>query len=159
MLQGIFCLTWLNLDSTRKLRRLRLVWAFLLLISFPLAIVLPFIDAYFVKHVSLDLTVSFDFGAALLSISSILFGFTSLIIISKEWVDKRVWTVLIPPLVMIVVAGVSISNLALGFGNAVETLLFCSAAFNANVVSTGFIVGYVTMMLPSTSTSADVKKG
>ncbi|MGE5637945.1 MAG: hypothetical protein ACM3WQ_04480 [Chloroflexota bacterium] len=147
------------MDSTRKLRRWRLVWAFLLCVSFPLAIALPFIDAYFVKHVPSELTVPFDFGAALLSISSILFGFTSLIIISKEWVDKRVWTVLIPPLVMIVVAGVSISNLALSFGNAVETLLFCSAAFNANVVSTGFIVGYVTMMLPSASEFTGVKKG
>ncbi len=152
-------MTWFDLDSTRKLRRFRLVWAFLLCISFPLATALPFIDAYFVKHVSFGLTVSFDFGAALLSISSILFGFTSLIIISKEWVDKRVWTVLIPPLVMIVIAGVSISNLALGFGNSVETLLFCSAAFNANVVSTGFIVGYVTMMVTSTSKPIEVKKG
>lgn len=152
-------MTWFDLDSTRKLRRFRLVWAFLLCISFPLATALPFIDAYFVEHVSFGLTVSFDFGAALLSISSVLFGFTSLIIISKEWVDKRVWTVLIPPLVMIVIAGVSISNLALGFGNSVETLLFCFAAFNANVVSTGFIVGYVTMMLPSTSKPIEVKKG
>jgi hypothetical protein len=128
---------------------MRTVWAFLLCISFPIAIALPFIDAYAFKHVSAVLEVPVDYATALLSISSLLFGFTSLIVISKEWVDKRVWTVLIPPFVLIVLSGVSIGNLALGAVNPVETLLFCSAAFNANVVSTGFILGYVTQMSPS----------
>ncbi len=134
--------------TSNKLIKMRLIWAFLLLISFPVAIVLPFVDAYVFKHVSSTLEVPIDYAAALLSISSILFGFTSLIIISKEWVDKRIWTVLIPPLVLIVLSGVTIGNLALGAANPVQTLLFCSATFNANVVSTGFILGYVTQMAP-----------
>lgn len=37
--------------------------------------------------------------------------------------------------------GVSISNLALGYANSVQVLVFSSASFNANVVSTGFILG------------------
>ena len=132
----------------RKLRRMRFIWAFLLCISFPIAISLPFIDAYIFKHVSFEMVVPFEFSNALLSVSSILFGFTSLIIISKEWVDKRIWAVLVPPLILIVLSGVSIGNLALGAANPVTTLLLCSATFNANVVSTGFIVGYVTQMMP-----------
>jgi hypothetical protein len=126
---------------------MRFVWAFLLCISFPIAISLPFLDAYVFKHVPSELAVPFDFSNALLSVSSILFGFTSLIIISKKWVDKRSWAVLIPPLILIVLSGVSIGNLALGAANQVTTLLLCSATFNANVVSTGFILGYVTQML------------
>jgi hypothetical protein len=93
--------------------------------------------------------VSFDYTNGLLSIASVLFGFSSLIIISKEWVDKRAWAVLLPPLALIVVSGVSISNLALGYANPVQVLVFCSAAFNANVVSTGFILGYVSQKLPA----------
>jgi hypothetical protein len=64
-------------------------------------------------------------------------------------VDRRIWTVLLPPLALIVLSGVSISNLALGYANSVQALLFSSAAFNANVVSTGFILGYITQKLPT----------
>jgi hypothetical protein len=131
---------------------MRVVWVVLLCISFPFAIVYPFLDAYAFKHVSFETAVPFEFSNGLLSISSILFGFTSLIIISKEWVDRRIWTVLVPPLALIVLSGVSISNLALGTVNAVQTLLLCSATFNANVVSTGFVVGYITIKLPTKKT-------
>jgi len=127
----------------KKARRIRFVWAVLLLVGFPLAILLPFVDAYWIKHVSLSIQVPFEFIAGLLSTASILFGFTSLIIISKEWVERKVWAVLIPPLVLIVLSGVSISNLAMGFENPVQSLLLSSATFNANVVSTGLVVGYV----------------
>jgi len=95
------------------------------------------------------LQVPFDFTNDLLFITSILFGFTSLIVVSKEWGDGRVWMVLLPPLVLIVLTGVSISNLALGASNSVKALIFSSAAFNANVVSTGFILGYITQKLPT----------
>jgi hypothetical protein len=87
------------------------------------------------------MAVPFDFTSGLLFIASILFGFSSLIVVSKEWVDRRIWAVLLPPLALIVLTGVTISNLALGFANAVQVLLFSSASFNANVVATGFIVG------------------
>ncbi len=120
----------------------------LLGIGFPFAIIYPFFDAYVVKHLVADTQVSFDFTNGLLFIASILFGFASLMVVSKEWVDRRIWTVLLPPLTLIVLTGVSISNLALGATNSVQTLVFSSAAFNANVVSTGFILGYVTRKLP-----------
>jgi hypothetical protein len=126
-----------------------LIWGVLLGIGFPFAIIYPFFDTYVLKHLAVDTPVPFDFTNALLFIASILFGFASLMVVSKEWVDKRVWTVLLPPLVLIVLTGVSISNLALGFANPVEVLVFSSAAFNANVVSTGFIVGYITQKLPA----------
>jgi hypothetical protein len=122
-----------------------LIWAVLLGVGFPFAIIYPFFDAYIVKHLAIDLQVSFDFTNGLLFIASILFGFASLMVVSKEWVDRRVWTVLLPPLVLIVLTGVSISNLALGTGN--QVLVFSSAAFNANVVSTGFILGYITQTI------------
>ena len=126
-----------------KAKRIRLVWAILLLVGFPLAILLPFVDAFYFKHVSLGIEVPFEFTAGLLSTSSILFGFTSLIIISKEWIEKKVWAVLIPPLALIILSGVTISNLAMGFENPVQALLISSATFNANVVSTGLVAGYV----------------
>ena len=135
-------------EQTKK-RRIRLVWSILLGIGFPIAIVYPFYDTYLVKHLSANYQVSFDFTNGLLFIASILFGFASLMVVSKEWVDKRVWTVLLPPLILIVLTGVSISNLAQGAANSVEALVFSSAAFNANVVSTAFILGYVTQKLPN----------
>jgi hypothetical protein len=104
---------------------------------------------YGLKHVLGATQVSFEFTSGLLSIASILFGFSSLIIVTKDWVDKRIWSVLMPPLALIVLTGVSISNLALGYANLVQTLVFSSASFNANVVSTGFILGYVTRAPPS----------
>lgn len=50
-----------------------------------------------------------------------------------------------PPLALSVLSGVAIGNLALGTVSSVEVLLlFSSASFNTNEVSTGFVVGYVT---------------
>jgi hypothetical protein len=134
-----------------KAKKIQLVWAILLLVGFPLAILLPFIDAFYFKHVSLSIEVPFEFTAGLLSTSSILFGFTSLIIISKEWVERKVWAVLMPPLSLIILSGVSISNLAMGFENPVRALLISSATFNANVVSTGLVVGYVIQRMAQKS--------
>ncbi len=135
------------MTTEAKAKRIRLIWAILLLIGFPLAIGLPFVNVLLIHHVSLETPVSFDFTAALLSASSILFGFTSFIIISKEWVERKIWAVIMPPLALIVLSGVEIGNLALGLENAVSALLISSAAFNANVVSTGLVVGYVVQRL------------
>lgn len=127
---------------------MRLVWAILLCVAFPFAILYPFLDAAIFRPVPSETVVPFEFSNSLLYTSSILFGFTSLIVVSKEWIDKRVWAVLLPPLALIILSGVAIGNLALGTMNSVEVLLFNSASFNANVVSTGFVVGYVTQLLP-----------
>jgi len=133
--------------NTQREKKIRRVWAVLLLVSFPLAILLPFADALYFKHIPSTIQVPFEFTAGLLTTSSILFGFTSLIIITKEWVEKKVWAVLVPPLVLIILSGVSISNLALGFENPVQALLLGSATFNANVVSTGLVLGYVVQRI------------
>ena len=117
----------------------------LLMIAFPFAIIYPFYDTYLLRHISADVIIPFDFSNALLFTSSILFGFTSLIIVSKEWIDRRIWSILLPPLVLIVLSGVAIGNLALGASSDLSVLLFTSACFNANVVSTGFVVGYATI--------------
>ncbi len=135
------------MSAEDRTKRIRLFWAILLSIGFPLAIALPFVNTLIIQHVSLATPVSFDFTAALLSASSILFGFTTLIIISKEWVERKIWAVIMPPLALIIVSGVEISNLALGLENPVGALLICSATFNANVVSTGLVVGYVIQRL------------
>jgi hypothetical protein len=132
------------MDKSKKDERIKLIWTILLGVGFPVAVLLPFIDTYLVKRVPSSTVVPLDFINSLLSIASILFGFSSLIIISKEWVDRKVWAVLIPPLVLIVLSGITLSNLALGFANSVEALVFSSASFNATVVSTGFILGYIT---------------
>ena len=126
----------------------RLVWAILLCVGYPLAIVLPYFLSFAVNKVPLNTVVPFEFNNGLLSTSGILFGFSSLIVISKEWIDKRVWIVILPPLALLIMSGVYIGNLALGFANPVEVLVLCSATFNSNVVSTGFIVGYVVQRMP-----------
>ena len=46
-----------------------------------------------------------------------------------------------PPLVLIVFSGAAIGNLALGNANSLGVLLHGSAAFNASVVSAGFVLG------------------
>jgi hypothetical protein len=130
----------------RKAKRIRLVWAILLLVGFP----------WQLRSRSLTHSFSSTFRSrprflsnlpGLLSTASILFGFTSLIIVSKEWVEREIWAVLVPPLALIILSGVSISNLALGLQNPVQALLLSSATFNANVVSTGLVVGYVIQRL------------
>ena len=118
-----------------------------MLVGFSVAIGIPFFDAYVIKHVSLDIAVPFEFNAALLSASSILFGFTSLIIISKEWVERKFWAILLPPLALMIISGTAVSNLALGYENPVQTLLLSSATFNVNLVSTGLVLGYVSQKL------------
>jgi hypothetical protein len=138
------CFTCDLMAGHRASKRINLIWSTLLGIGFPVAILIPFIDTYLVKHVPVQTQVPFEFTNGLLFIASILFGFSSLIIVSKDWVDKKMWAVLIPPLVLIVLSGVTISNLALGYADSVQALVFCSASFNANVVSTAFILGYIT---------------
>src|SRR5512143_1482798 len=99
------CRNMANLSDERKVRRTRLVWAILMLVGFSVAISIPFVDAYALKHISFGIIVQFEFNAALLSASSILFGFTSLIIVSKEWVERRFWAILLPPLALIIISG------------------------------------------------------
>jgi hypothetical protein len=65
-------------------RRIRLIWATLFGISFPVAIIYPFFDTYISKHVAGGIEVPFDFTNGLLFIASILFGFASLMVVSKE---------------------------------------------------------------------------
>lgn len=139
-----------NKLETRLVRRNRLIWAIPLSIGYPLAILLPYYVAFIVNKVSLGITVPFEFIDGLLTTSGILFGFSSLIIISKEWVDRKIWVVIVPPLALLIASGVYIGNLALGHANQVEVLVLSSATFNANVVSTGFIVGYVVQRIPYT---------
>jgi hypothetical protein len=120
----------------------------MLCVAYPVAILIPFINAYVFGHVPSNVVVPFELSNALLFTSSILFGFTSLIVVSKEWIERRIWAILVPPLALIVLSGITIGSLALGTANDVMVLLYCSAAFNANVVSTGFVVGYVAQQLP-----------
>jgi hypothetical protein len=127
----------------------RVIWGSLLSIGYPFAIVMPYILAFQVNQVGLDVKVPIEFINGLLSTAGILFGFSSLIIISKDWIDRRVWLVIIPPLALLITSGVYIGNLALGFANPVEVMVLCSSTFNANVVSTGFIVGYVVRRMPA----------
>ena len=110
LLKHTFSWLWFKWANKQKDGRIRLIWAILLCVGFPVAISLPFVDTYVVKHVAVETQVSFEYTNGLLSIASVLFGFSSLIIISKEWVDKRAWAVLLPPLALIVVSGVSISQ-------------------------------------------------
>jgi hypothetical protein len=85
--------------------------------GYPLAIVLPYVSAFVVEHVSLQTPVSLEFIDVLLSTSGILFGFSSLIVISKDWIDRRLWIVILPPLALLITSGVYVGNLALGFAN------------------------------------------
>jgi hypothetical protein len=137
------------MNETAKRRRIQLIWAALLCIGFPIAIIYPFIDAYILKHIPTNTQVNFEFTNGLLFIASILFGFSSLIIVSKEWIDKKAWTVLLPPLTLIVLTGVSITNQALGYANPAQALVLSSASFNATVVTTAFILGYITQKPPN----------
>jgi hypothetical protein len=68
----------------RKTSRARFIWSILLGVGFPAAILYPFVDTYVLKQVTSATQVSFDFTNGLLFIASILFGFSSLIIVSKE---------------------------------------------------------------------------
>ncbi len=140
--------------TKNELKKYRLIWALLLMIAYPFAVLFPFYDAYFLRHIGSNLTIPFDFSNALLFTSSILFGFSSLIIVSNDWVEWRLWAILLPPLALIILSGISVFNLALGAFNDLTVFLYTFASFNANVVSTGFIVGYVTIGRNASKASA-----
>lgn len=138
----------ITMDEASALKKMKWIWALLLCVAFPLAILLPFVDITIFRHTPPATVVPFEYSNALLFTASILFGFTSLIVVSKEWIDKRIWTILVPPLFMLVLSGIAIGNLAIGANSDLAVLELSSATFNANVVSTGFVVGYVAQRLP-----------
>jgi len=95
--------------------------------------------------VSFDHQVDPELMTGLLTASSILFGFSSLIILRPEFSveeKKWLWILLLPPLSLIIHSGTSIGQVALGTGNAVQTTLFLISSFTANILSTTFVVGY-----------------
>lgn len=113
-----------------------------------MAIVFPYYFAFIVNRIPLSASVPLESINSLLTTSGILFGFTSLIMVSKDWIERKVWAVMLPPLALLVLTGVYIGNLALGYANQVEVLVLSSSTFNANVVSTGFLVGYFVRRNP-----------
>lgn len=120
-------------------------WNLLFAFAYALTVAYPFLDAYVMGRVSFDRQIDPELMTGLLTASSILFGFSSLIILSQEITRKerrKLWWLIFPPLIFIILSGSGIADVALGKANAVRTTLILIASFNANVLTTVFLVGY-----------------
>ena len=116
-------------------------------ILYLLAFMFPFLDAYVIRPVSFDRQIDPEFLNGLLTASSILFGFSSLLVVSQKFAERILWVILLPALILIISSGGTIADVALGRGNAVEGLLILTASFLVNALSTGILVGYITQKL------------
>ena len=119
-------------------------------ILYLLAVMLPFIDAYVIRPVSFDRQIDPEFFNGLLTASSILFGFSSLLAVSQKTPRKHMkilWLILLPPLFLIISSVGAITEVALGHMNGVNALLILTASFFVNALSTGFLVGFIIQRL------------
>ena len=116
-------------------------WYILLVFLFLLSVMLPVIRV-FSKQVSFEREVDPELINGLLTASSILFGFSSLVVVSQKPFKRTLWVALLPSLFLIMMSGGAIIDVALGMKNTVEAILWLSATFNVNVVTTAFLVGY-----------------
>ena len=117
-------------------------WYILLVFLFLLSIISVFIKV-FLNQVSFEREVDPALVNGLLTASSILFGFSSLVVVSQKPLKRTLWVVLLPSLALTMMSGGAIVDVALGTKNTVEAILWLSATFNVNAVTTGFLVGYI----------------
>ena len=94
------------------------------------------------KRVSFERQIDPEFMNGLLTASSILFGFSSLLVVTEKPIKRTLWLILLIPLFLIISSGSIISDVALGMHNPVEAILVLRASFNANVLTTTFLAGY-----------------
>jgi len=102
----------------------------------------PFLDAYVFRRVSFDQQIDPEFMSGLLAASSILFGFSSLLVLNQKRISKRLFILLFVPLFLIIISGSAISDAALGRGTGIRALLILASGFNANILTTAFLVGF-----------------
>ena len=124
----------------------RIFWKavdFSLIIIYLILVSLPFLRAYG-GSVSFERQVDPTFLNGLLTASSILFGFSSVLVIGQKPVQMRTWVLLLPPLILTILAGIQIVDVALGSGNSVFAVLMLSTSFHSNMVTTALIVGHFT---------------
>jgi len=110
-------------------------------IAYTICIIYPFINAH-LSEVSFDSQVDPTYMNGLLTASSILFGFSALLVIGERPTEKILWWILVIPLIFIVFSGGQISSVALGTANEVFALLMLTSTFNTNILSVSFLTGY-----------------
>ena len=104
----------------------------------------PFYNVYFIEARAHEIKIDPELFNGLLTGSSILFGFSSFIVVSEKKIDKNLWIMLLISLFSMVFCGSAICDLALDKGNDVDVLLVVRASFFVNVIFTFFIAGYIT---------------
>ena len=106
-------------------------------------IIYTFYWAY-VTGVSFNRYVDPEFMSGLLTVSSIIFGFSSLIVFQeKKPIEKVNLVVLLIAFFSIIFSASCVIGVALGKGNAVIAILALQASLYANMVSVGFFVSYL----------------
>jgi hypothetical protein len=107
-------------------------------------IIYPYIDAYVLGKVNLELQIDPEYLNGLLTASSILFGFSSLFVVGQKPTNKSFWVFLLVALFLIIRAGGGIADVALEKSSSVDAMVNLSSCFMANVVSTSYIAGILS---------------
>ena len=110
------------------------------LIGYILVIILciasPFYVIYILRAASSELHINPEIINGLLTTSSILFGFTTLIVASQKKIDRELYFMLLPPLILIIFSGGMILEFALNEKRGIETLAWIFASFLVNETTT-----------------------
>jgi len=102
----------------------------------------PFFHTYITKKVSLDNPVDPEYINGLLTVSSILFGFSSILVFGQRKENKWLKYLLLFPLAMLGFSGGSIWNVVIGINKPMQALLWTWTSVLANMCVTFFLAGF-----------------
>jgi len=111
-------------------------------ILFLITVSTPFYHTFITKRVSLDNPVDPEYINGLLTVTSILFGFSSILVFQQR--KEREWLkfVLLIPLVFIGFSGGSIWNVVVGINKPMMALLWTWTSVLVSIFVTWFLAGY-----------------
>jgi len=114
----------------------------LIFLIFLISMVLsPFYHIYITKKISIDTPVDPEYINGLITVSSILFGFSSLLVFQKQRNDRIFWYILTFPLFFIGLTGGSIWNVVTGLHKPMMAFIYAWISLNVNAAVTWFLVG------------------
>lgn len=102
----------------------------------------PFYHTYITKKISLDNPVDPEYINGLLTVSSILFGFSSILVFGQRKENKWLKYLLLFPLVILGFSGGSIWNVVIGINKPMQALLWAWTSVLANIFVTWFLAGF-----------------
>ena len=103
----------------------------------------PFYHVYISKKVSIDNPVDPEYINGLLTVSSILFGFSSILVYQQRKEDEWLKYILLIPVFLFGMSGGSIWNVVVGINKPMQALLWTWTSVLVNIGVTWFLAGWL----------------